>query len=130
MKLLFTSGSHASPAEKALAYLLVLLLAGLLSGCGSNNSQLSPGNKTPDAGKTDPTPDTFEEPDTFVEPDTYVEPPPPTAGSAHGRCAAAGETAGGGFQVVHCTAPAEPAVQPMAGGGFQVQPGALQVILP
>lgn len=109
---------------------MVLLLVGLLSACTTDNSQMGPHKQTPDAGKTDVGPDSVEEPDTFEEPDTYVEPPPQALGSAHSRCASAGETAGGGFQLVHCTAPEAPAPQPMAGGGYQLQPGTLQVILP
>lgn len=130
MKWFRTRGNLTSILGKPTALLMALLLAGALGACTADNSQMtSKDPKTPDAGKADVAPDVVEEPDAAEEPDTYVE-PPPSAGSTHGRCASAGETAGGGFQLVHCTAPDTPAAQPMAGGGFQAQPGALRVILP
>jgi hypothetical protein len=100
---------------------LVVMLAamGASSACSADNSEVRIGPGTEDVGAPD-----------AGEPDVTVVEPEAEPGAGEHLCAAAGAASGGGYSVVHCTAPSEPAGPTLSGGGYKIEQGALRVFVP
>lgn len=114
-----------------LPFFIALLSCLLLSSLACNYDDrvvTVPGDETSDTDE----PDAEEEPDVEEEPDEEEpdEELGPVDRSLFTNCAAGGVASGSGFELTHCTGPAEAGAETLSGSGFTLQAGPFRQISP